>query len=327
MKLLNIVDIDKAYLLIKNYIIKTPLITNETINKLVDAKVYFKLENLQHTGSFKIRGATYKILLLSKKQKQKGVVAYSSGNHGQAVALAAFNNGIESIIVMPKNAPKIKINNTKKFGAKIVLYDPKTETREIIGNKIALDTGKTLIKPYDDIDIITGQGTVGKEINEQLKEINVTPDVYLCCVSGGGLIAGSSFYLKKYFPKIKSYSVEPKGFNDTLISLKKKYIVANSKNSYSICDALLVPQPGKITFEINKLILEGGLEVSDQEVKKTIIKLAENLKLMVEPGGAVAAAALLYKKIKLKNKNIVVMLSGGNIDRDLFLNIASKNYE
>ena len=326
MNLLNTSDIDNAHLTLQPFITQTPLVTNEAINTLVKAKVYFKLENLQKTGSFKIRGATYKISLLSEEQKQKGIVAYSSGNHGQAVAFASFNHGIEATIVMPENAPKIKIENTKSYGANIVLYNPKTESREEIGNKIAFKTGKTLIKPYDDIDIIIGQGTVGKEITEQLKEINIVPDIYLCCVSGGGLIAGSSFYLKNNFPEIESYSVEPENFNDTLLSLKQKYIVPNKNTSSSICDALLVSQPGEITFEINQSTLKGGLDVSDQEVNKTIKILAESLKVMVEPGGAVAAAALLSKKIKVINKTVVVVLSGGNIDRELFSQIVTKNY-
>ena len=280
MSLLSISNIDRAHSILKSLTIKTPLITNEIINKLFNAKVYFKLENLQHTGSFKIRGATYKISLLSEEQKQNGIVAYSSGNHAQAVALASFNYGIKATIIMPENAPKIKIENTKSYGAKIILYNPKKENRESIGNKIASETGKILIKPYDDIDIITGQGTVGKEITEQLKEINIIPDIYLCSVSGGGLIAGSSFYLKKNFPKIESYSVEPEDFNDTLLSLKKNYIISNKNTSKSICDALLVSQPGNLTFKINQLILKGGLDVSDQEVRKTIKNIAESLKVI-----------------------------------------------
>ena len=327
MSLLSTVDIDKAHLILEPLTTKTPLITNEEINSLVNAKVYFKLENLQLTGSFKIRGATYKISLLSEDKRQKGIVTYSSGNHAQAVALASFNYGIETTVVMPENAPKIKIKNTKRYGANIIFYDPSKERREVIGNKIASETGKTLIKPFDDIDIITGQGTVGKEITEQLKDINVVPEIFLCCVGGGGLIAGSSFYLKCNFPNIESYAVEPENFNDTLLSLKNNCIVSNKNTSSSICDSLLVSQPGEMTFEINKSTLKGGLDVSDQEVRKTIKFLAETLKLMVEPVGAVAAAALLTKKIEIKNKNVVVMLSGGNIDHELFSQIVTRNYE
>lgn len=329
MNLLKTSDIDKAYKKIKPFVTKTPLITNETINSLLHAKVYFKLENLQQTGSFKIRGASYKISLLSNREKEKGVVAYSSGNHAQAVAFASKINGIDSMIIMPKNAPKIKIDNTKNYGANVILYDPLTENREKLGMEIAFKKGKTktLIKPYDDLDVIAGQGTVGKEIAEQLQEKRVTPDIYLCCCGGGGLIAGSSFYLKKKYKNIKNYCVEPEEFSDTQLSLQGNRIISNSDSARSICDALQAPQPGKLTFSINRLTLMGGLTVSDYEVKKAIKKTAELLKIMVEPGGAVAIAALLSKKIEVKHKTVVVMLSGGNVDYELFSTIVKKEYE
>ena len=253
MSLIKTSDIDRAHSIIKPLITATPLITNEEINTLVNAKVYFKPENLQLTGSFKIRGATYKISLLSEQEKQKGIVTYSSGNHAQAVAFASFNQGIQATIVMPENAPKVKIENTKRHGANIIFYNPNKESRETIGEQIALETGKTLIKPYDDIDIIAGQGTVGKEIAEQLNEIKVTPDIYLCCVGGGGLIAGSSFYLKRNFSKIDNYSVEPEDFNDTLLSLRQNDIVPNKGLSSSICDALLASQPEKLLLRLINL--------------------------------------------------------------------------
>ena len=327
MDLLRIADIDNAYKNIKSYIIKTPLVTNEAINSLLKARVYFKMENLQHTGSFKIRGATHKISLLTEKQKEKGVIAYSSGNHAQAVASAAKENNLDATIVMPKNAPKIKLENTKNFGAKVILYDSLTKNREQIGNVIASREDRMLIKPYDDLDIIAGQGTVGKEIVEQLNVEKVIPDIYLCCCGGGGLIAGSSFYLKKNFPKVKNYSVEPKEFNDTQLSLLNNKIISNQESSRSICDALLATHPGELTFEINKCTLRGGLTVSDIQVKKTIKQIAESLKVMVEPGGAVAAAALLSKKIDVKNKIVVVILSGGNIDYEFFSEIVTTKYE
>ena len=311
-------DIEIAYKKIKDLITKTPLVTNDYINNLLDAEVYFKLENLQNTGSFKLRGATHKILTLSSDIIDNGVVAYSSGNHAQAVAYAALQKNISAKIIMPKNAPKIKIENTKEYGAEVILYDAFFESREKIGNDIKEKENRSLIKPYDDIDIIAGQGTAGVEIAEDLKKISVTPDIYLCCCGGGGLIAGTSTYLKHEFPNMKSYSVEPNGFDDTKISLKNKKITENSFNTKSICDALLAPKPGDITFPINLSNLDGGISVTDEEVKKTIILLSEHLKIVVEPGGAVAATALLNKKINIKNKKVVVMISGGNIDLDLF---------
>ena len=314
-------EIDKAHERIFSLIIKTPLISNETINKKTNANVYFKLENLQWTGSFKLRGASNKISQLSNEEKSRGIVSYSSGNHAQAVAYASNLIGVQATIIMPKNAPSIKIKNTKKYGADVVLYDSMHESREKIALEIAHKENKTIVKPYDDLDVIAGQGTVGKEIAEELKLKNIQPDLYICCCGGGGLIAGSSTYLKHAFPNIKNFAVEPEEFNDTQLSLKNNSIVKNKESAKSICDALLAPQPGDVTFPINQTTLNGGLAVSDKEVKKTIIELAEDMKIVVEPGGSVAATALLTNKINVKNKNVVVMISGGNIDYKLFSSI------
>ncbi len=311
-------EILNAYKKIKNSISRTPLVSNDHINNILEAEVYFKLENLQNTGSFKLRGATHKISNLSNDIINNGVVAYSSGNHAQAVAYAAMNKRISAKIIMPKNAPKIKIKNTKEYGADVILYDTFFENREKIGNEIKEKEKRSLIKPYDDLDIIAGQGTAGVEIAEDLQNLSITPDIYLCCCGGGGLIAGTSTYLQYKFPNMKSFSVEPEGFDDTKKSLEHKKIIKNDQNAKSICDALLAPMPGNITFPINLKNLQGGISVSDEEVKKTIILLSEHLKIVVEPGGAVAAAALLNNKINLKNKKIVVMISGGNIDLELF---------
>ena len=316
--------IDEAYKRINGQVLRTPLVTSGYINNLLNAQVYFKLENLQWTGSFKLRGAMNKIMQLNKDQRKKGVVAYSSGNHAQAVAYASSINGISSIVIMPKNAPLIKINNTKKYGAKVILYDPFIESREEMANKISENQGRTLIKPYEDLDIIAGQGTSGKEIAEDMIKLKLSPDLYLCCCGGGGLVAGTSTYLKYQFSNIDCYAVEPEEFNDTQISLERKKIVPVIKGSQSICDALLAPQPGDITFSINKKILRGGLSVSDKEVKNTVIQLAENLKIVAEPGGAVAASAILNNKLEIKDKTVIVMVSGGNIDNKLFSQIVNK---
>ncbi len=311
-------SVEIAYSKIKNFITKTPLVTNDYINNVLNTEVYFKLENLQKTGSFKLRGATNKILSISNEKIKNGVVAYSSGNHAQAVAYAAQQKNVSSKIIMPKSAPKIKIKNTKDLGAEVILYDTFFENREKIGNDIKEKENRSLIKPYDDYDIIAGQGTAGMEIAEDLKKLSIVPDIYLCCCGGGGLIAGTSTYLQYVFPKLKSYSVEPNGFEDTKISLENKKITKNNEYKRSICDALLAPMPGDITFPINLKNIDYGISVSDEEVKKTIILLSEHLKIVVEPGGAVAAAALLNRKINIKNKKVVVMISGGNIDLDLF---------
>ena len=219
---------------------------------------------------------------------------------------------------MPNNAPKIKIENTKKYKADVILYDPETQSRESIGEKISIEENRTLIRPYDDIDIIAGQGTAGKEIYHQLTQISIVPDIYLCCCGGGGLIAGTSTYLKDKFENIKSYSAEPFGFDDTKKSLNSGKILANEKGHQSICDAIITPQPGNLTFPINLKTLEDGLVVNDEEVKSSIKILAEHLKIIVEPGGAVAATAALTEKINLNNKTVVVMISGGNIDLEMF---------
>ena len=311
-------NVDNAYKLINQKVTKTPLVTNDYINNLLEAEIYFKLENLQNTGSFKIRGATHKITILKENVKDSGVVAYSSGNHAQAVAYASMINSISAKIIMPKTAPQIKIENTKNYGAEVILYDTYFQNREEIGIEIQKRDNRALIKPYDDEDIIAGQGTAAIEIVNDLKEQSIEPDLYLCCCGGGGLIAGTSTYLKHIYPNIRSYSVEPDEFDDTKRSLEAGKLIENKKNAKSFCDALLAPQPGNITFQINSNNLEGGLSVSDEEVIKTIILLAEQLKIVVEPGGAVAAAAALNNKIDVKNKKIIVMISGGNIDLSLF---------
>ena len=311
-------NIIKAYNKIHSDIVKTPLVTNEYINKLTGGNIYFKLENLQKTGSFKLRGATNKISQLSKEHKSRGLVAYSSGNHAQAVAYASLQENISAKIIMPNNAPKIKIENTKKYKAEVILYDPKKEIREEIGKEIEKKENRMLIKPYDDYDIIAGQGTAGYEISQDLANLSITPDIYLCCCGGGGLIAGTSTYLKYKYPNIKSFAVEPYGFEDTKISLINKKIISNKPGFSSICDAIITPQPGQLTFPINIKTLSGGIVVEDDEVKNSIKILAEHLKIIVEPGGAVAATAALTKKINLKNKTVVVMISGGNIDLDRF---------
>ena len=311
-------NIEKAYEKIRHKLDKTPLITNDFINQLLDAKIYFKLENLQKTGSFKFRGATYKISHLSKEQKLRGLVAYSSGNHAQAVAYASLKENISAKIIMPNNAPKIKIENTKKYKAEVILYDPQKAVREEIGKEIEKKENRILIKPYDDYAIIAGQGTAGYEISQDLDNWSINPDIYLCCCGGGGLVAGTSTYLKYKYPNIKSFAVEPYGFDDTKVSLLNKKIMSNKPGFNSICDAIITPQPGQLTFPINLKTLSGGIVVKDNEVKNSIKILAEHLKIVVEPGGAVAATAALTHKINLKNKTVVVMISGGNIDLNKF---------
>jgi len=321
MKIVNSIAIKEAYERIKQHIVSTPMITSEEINKKYGAKVFFKLENEQRTGSFKIRGALNKILQLTEKEKEKGIVAYSSGNHGQAVSYVSKLVGVDSTIVMPSDAPSIKLLNTRKYGSKIVLYNRLTESREQIASDIVKEKGGTLIRPFDDEDVIIGQGTAGLEITNELLEKKIQPDIFLCCCSGGGLIAGISTYLKTYFSNLSAYCVEPQYYDDMRLSLEKGELVSIKPDKTTICDALTVAVAGNLTFSINKKILKGGLVVTDNEVKNAIRFLKNKLKIVSEPGGAAPTAAFLSRYINFQNKVVIVMVSGGNIDKDLFKRI------
>ena len=317
MKIIDSKSIEEAYDRVKRYITKTPLISNDKINNQFGAKIFFKLENEQITGSFKIRGALNKILQLNDEQKERGIVAYSSGNHAQAVSYASKLLKIKSVIVMPSDAPKIKIKNTKKYGAEIILYNRENEDREKIAVNLAKKTGRTLIKPFNDKDIIIGQGTAGLEISNELIKNNVFPDVYLCCCSGGGLIAGTSIYLKHFFSDLLVYSVEPEYYDDMRISLEKGKLISINTSNSTICDALTVKVAGDLTFNINRKLVKKGLVVSENEVKNAVRFLKNNLNIISEPGGAAPTAALLSKADEFYGKVIVVMVSGGNVDKYL----------
>lgn len=248
----------------------------------------------------------------------QGVVAWSSGNHAQGVAEAASLLGIKSTIVMPSDAPTIKIENTRRLGGSIVFYDREREDRERIAKRIVKNSGATLVPSYDDYEIIAGQGTVGLEIIDDLEAQNTKVDVLLCCCGGGGLISGVSTALAALSPHTKIYAVEPENFDDTQRSLKAGLRLKNAPRDGSICDALLAPAPGKLTFPIMKSKVHSGLTVSDHEVLLAMSFGFQHLKLVIEPGGAVALAALLSKKIDLSGKNVAVVVSGGNVDNEIF---------
>ena len=322
---INTKVIEEAHKRIKKHIFSTPMITNEKINKKFESRIFFKLECNQLTGSFKIRGALNKIMQLNTKERQNGVVAYSSGNHAQAVSYASKLLNVDSIIVMPKDAPKIKLDNTKKFGAKVVLYDRMNESREDIALDIVKKNGGILIKPFDDADIIIGQGTIGYEIAKDLIDKKIKPDILLCCCSGGGLIAGVSTYLKSFFENLLIYCVEPEYYDDMRLSLEKGKLLSISTNYQTLCDALTVKIAGEITFQINKKLLKGGLVVSDDEVKKAIRFLKNKLNIIAEPGGAASTAALIANRNIFRGKTIVVIVSGGNIDNQLFQKIMNES--
>ncbi len=299
-------------------IVRTPILQSNHINEKLESNIFLKAENLQTIGAFKFRGAMNSILQLPSNIKK--VVAWSSGNHAQAVAAASKITGRQATIVMPIDSPKAKLNGTAFWGATIIKYDRNKENREEIGKKIAKDINAKIIPPFDDEKVIIGQGTAGIECIEQLNEINVTPDIVLCCCGGGGLIAGISTAIKEKFQNAKIYSVEPENFDDTKKSLKENYIIPNSMKHNSICDALLADKPGKITFEINKLNLTSGLSVSDKEALIAMNTAFKYLKIVLEPGGAVALAAAIFKKIDIRDKNVLVIASGGNVDKDIFEN-------
>ena len=306
----------KAAKRLKGKIVRTPLLKSDHVNKELKSNIYIKAENLQTIGAFKFRGAMNTILQLPPDVKK--VVAWSSGNHAQAVAAAANITEREATIVMPKDSPKTKLNGTIAWGAKIVEYDRNTENREEIGKAIAKEQNAIIIPPFDDVNVIIGQGTTGLEAVEQLKEINVIPDIVLCCCGGGGLIAGVSTSIKANYPNAQIYSVEPENFDDTKKSLEADMIVENTMQHLSICDALLANKPGNITFEINRKNLSGGISVSDTESLIAMKIAYKYFKIVLEPGGAVALAAAISKKIDIKNKNVLVIASGGNVDSDIF---------
>ena len=312
----SIYQIKDAYKLIRGNINKTPILFSDKINNLTKSNIIFKAENLQKTGSFKIRGA----LNFIGQSKNQDFVAPSSGNHAQGVAAAASLHNKNSTLVMPSDAPLSKIQGVKSYGGNIIFYDRYKEDRVKIAKKISLEKGYDFIPPYDHKDIILGQGTLGLEVIDQLKDINFVPDTVLCCCGGGGLISGLSIALKSYWDNLNIHPVEPEFWDDTRISLKekKRHIIINKKSS--ICDALLSETPGELTFRINKKLLSFGISVTDQQAMEAIHVAYEYLKLVLEPGGAVALAAALNYSEVVKNKNVLVILSGGNIDKKIFLN-------
>ncbi|RED53459.1 threonine ammonia-lyase [Aestuariispira insulae] len=314
-------DILQAAERIKGKAVRTPLLESPILNEQLGARVLFKPENLQRTGSFKYRGATNTIQALSDEQRRNGVTAFSSGNHAQGVAAAAKEAGIPATIVMPKDAPSIKIRNTRAYGADIILYDRYTEDREAIGQRVSEETGATLIKPYDASLTITGQGTIGLEIAEQAAEMSLQPDIILAPCGGGGLMSGIALASEELLPKTELYAVEPAGFDDTVRSLASGTRETNSAGARSFCDALLSPSPGEITFPINQKLLKGAVSVTDEEVTEAVKLAFGQMKLVVEPGGAVGLAAVLAGKIDIRQKTIIVVLSGGNVDAELFRTI------
>ena len=303
----------------------TPLLNSPFIDELVGRRTYIKAECLQRSGSFKFRGAFSAISALKIEEQQKGIIAYSSGNHAQGIAMAATMHNIKSTVIMPKDAPKIKIENTRKLGAEVILYDRYTESRERIGEKLQKKFGAALIKPFDDPNVIAGQGTAGLEITEQAKELGIEEADLLVCCGGGGLTSGIALACSEKAKNFKVHPVEPHGYDDVARSLISGKREKNENNSNSLCDAIVTPSPGILTFPILKNYCHSGLVVSEDEVLKAMKIAFERLKIVIEPGGAVALAAALYHSDLLDSKTIVVVASGGNVDPETFAKALSFN--
>ena len=303
----------------------TPLLNSPFIDELVGRRTYIKAECLQHSGSFKFRGAFSAISALKSEEQQKGIIAYSSGNHAQGIAMAATMHNIKSTVIMPKDAPKIKIENTRKLGAEVILYDRYNESRERIGEKLQKKFGAVLIKPFDDPNVIAGQGTAGLEITEQAKELGIEEADLLVCCGGGGLTSGIALACSEQAKNFKVHPVEPHGYDDVARSLISGKREKNENNSNSLCDAIVTPSPGILTFPILKNYCYSGLVVSEDEVLKAMKIAFERLKIVIEPGGAVALAAALYHSDLLDSKTIVVVASGGNVDPETFAKALSFN--
>jgi threonine dehydratase len=303
--------------------VKTPLMRSDRLDAQTGARVVLKAEPLQRTGSFKFRGAYNAI----SQSESEAVVAFSSGNHAQGVAAAAKLLGRQATIVMPADAPTIKRAATAWWGAEIRLYDRGRESREAIGEEIAARTGAELIRPFDDPRIIAGQGTLALEAAGQARAMGIEPDLALVCCGGGGLIAGCGLALKAAWPEIRIFAVEPEGFDATGRSLVAGRRVPGDEKGRSICDALLAPMPGELTFELNRRLLAGGLAVTDADAAAAMRCAYEHLKVVVEPGGAVALAALLAGRVDARGRTVLIVLSGGNVDPALFASVIQGSLE
>ncbi len=311
-------DIERAAQRIDGVRVRTPLLQSAALDRAVGGRVLIKPENLQVTGSFKIRGAYNRLSRLTPERAGRGVVAWSSGNHAQGVAAAASRLGIAATIVMPADAPRLKLENTRRLGGDVVLYDRYREDREAIAKAIAAERGAALVPSYDHPDIVAGQGTVGLEIAEQAAELGCSPDCVVIPCGGGGLSSGSALALTDRLPGVSVYAVEPQAFDDTARSMQSGRRERVAASARSICDALQTPSPGRLTFDINRRLLAGVLTVTDDEVRAAMQFAFRHLKLVVEPGGAVALAAALSDRVPSAAKTTAIVISGGNVDPDVF---------
>ena len=310
--------IDAAAARLKGHARRTPLLSSPFLDAIAGRRVFVKAECLQHTGSFKFRGGWSAVSALAPEIRARGVIAFSSGNHAQGVAWAAKLHGVPSVIIMPSDAPALKIDNTRALGAEVILYDRATEDRDAIGARLAAERGLTLIKPFDDREVIAGQGTTGLEIAEQAAEVGVTrADVLVCC-GGGGLTSGIALALEARAPGLRARPCEPAGFDDVARSLASGRIERNATLTGSICDALITPQPGNLTFPILRRLCGPGLVVTDAEALHAMALAFLRLKIVLEPGGAVALAAALFRRDQIAGDAVIAVASGGNVDAAQF---------
>lgn len=311
-------DIKNAARRIEGFAVKTPLLESHPLSEKLGARVFIKPECLQRVGAFKFRGAFNRLSQLSDEEKKRGVVAFSSGNHAQGVAAAAKILGIKATIVMPFDAPEMKRKNTLGFGARVVGYDREHEDREQVAAKVVGDSGAIMVPPFEDVDIIAGQGTAALEVIEQAQERGIVFDQFLCPVGGGGLMSGCSTAFKALSEHTELFGVEPEGFDDVARSLTLGELQKNETQTGSICDALMTQSAGALTYKIIKQNVSAILTVSDAEVLAAIKYAWEKLKLVVEPGGAVGLAAVLSDTLDVKGKTVCILISGGNVDEATF---------
>jgi len=303
---------------IKGHARITPMLTSPFLDDIAGRRVLIKAECLQHTGSFKFRGGWSAVSALDDSAVKAGVIAFSSGNHAQGIALAARAHGAPAVIIMPKDAPQMKIDNTRALGAEVILYDRENEDRDEIGARIAAQRGLTLIKPYDAPQVIAGQGTAGLEIADQAEELGVTKADVLVCCGGGGLTAGIALALAQTAPDLRARPVEPAGFDDVTRSLASGKIERNATMGGSICDAIVTPQPGDLTFPIMQAHCGAGVVVTDDDCLRAMAIAFARLKIVVEPGGAVALAAALFYPDQFEGDAVIAVTTGGNVDPKQF---------
>jgi len=311
-------DVASAARRLSGHVVRTPMLRNTMLDQLTGGTILIKPETLQRTGSFKLRGATNAALQLSDSERRAGVVTHSSGNHGQALACAASGVGTAATIFMPADAPRVKVESTRRWGAEIIHYDRVRDDRDAMARAYAERTGAALIPPFDHPHVIAGQGTLALELVEDAEKAGFAMDALLVCTGGGGMIAGCALAVEGASAATEVYAVEPEGADDTVRSLRSGVREGNPPGGSQLCDSLLAKMPGELTFAVNQPRLAGGVAVSDEEVLAAIAFAFMHLKLVVEPGGAVCLAALLAGKFEAKGRVVGAVLSGANVDPGVF---------